>query len=164
MLLDFGNRGRLGNEIKMISFQIVSRNVIHANQPFSLGRSANFSFPVNAIKAPKQMLFDHYQFRSSDRIEMISAKVGIGDVVEFGHALAPQRVQGSYPINRLWKRIYFLLYLRSHCKYNSLLVLVRANRFPFAPVLHAEVVHPPFFPSCLRRQAGQATILNLLRL
>jgi hypothetical protein len=50
-----------------------------------LGVARVLLFPALAMKAPEQVLFDHRQFRSSDRIAMIASKVAVGDVMEFIH-------------------------------------------------------------------------------
>lgn len=41
------------------------------------------------MKAPEQMFLDHRKLRSSNRIEVVTGKVGIGDVVKFGHRVFP---------------------------------------------------------------------------
>ena len=82
---DVGDGLTIGNAAQIVELQIVGRNMIHFSRPFPAERSARFLFPTSAIKAPWQMLFDHRKFQSSNRIEMITVEIAIGDVVEFVH-------------------------------------------------------------------------------
>jgi hypothetical protein len=108
----------------MVEFQVIGRDVIHMSR-LSSERRASLLFPVNAMKAPEQMFFDHGKFRSSYRIKVVAAEVGIGDVVEFAHELtAPEEVYALPVPHQLWKLIHFILYRSSDPKYNSLLVLI----------------------------------------
>ncbi len=59
------------------------------------------------------MFFDHRKFRSSNRITVVAAKIGIGDVVEFVHEVtAPKKnVRSSGPFARAYgSPIYLLCY------------------------------------------------------